>query len=193
MSRLALFTALVVAAGCGKSAANQDTGSSAPEGAAGPKKIAVPGMDPKPGSGAETAQFKGGSATPSADERFKLKANEGKLAIAAADLKAGAEGAAKITVTPGEGFHVNTEYPIHLVLTPPSGVTLAKTEFSAGGSDKAKGDAEQLDEKALILSVKMTAAAAGTYTINGTFKFAVCDHDQCLAKKEQIAIAVASK
>ena len=48
-------------------------------------------------------------------------------------------------------------------------------------------------EKRLAFAVKLTAAASGSYTINGNFKFAVCDRDQCLAKQETIAIAVAAK
>jgi hypothetical protein len=128
------------------------------------------------------------------DDRFKLKPEEGKLAIELpTDAKAGTESVAKITVTPGTGYHVNTEYPIKLTLTPPQGVTLAKASFVAGGRDNAKGDADALDEKQLAIAVKLTPAAAGSYTVNGTFKFAVCDHDQCLAKKETIAIAVAAK
>jgi hypothetical protein len=128
------------------------------------------------------------------DDRFKLKPEEGKLAIdSPADAKAGAEAIAKITVTPGSGYHVNTEYPIKLTLTSPAGVTLAKAEYIAGGHDKSKGDADALDEQQLVLAVKLTPAASGSYTINGNFKFAVCDKDQCLAKKETIAIAVAAK
>lgn len=127
------------------------------------------------------------------DDRFKLKPNEGKLVVEApASAKAGAEAVAKITVTPGAGYHVNTEYPIKLTLTPPAGVTLAKDKFVAGGHDKAKGDADELDEKQLAIAVKLTPAASGSYTINGNFKFAVCDRDQCLAKQETIAIAVAA-
>jgi hypothetical protein len=128
------------------------------------------------------------------DERFRLKPNEGTLAVQApADAKAGAETTVKITVTPGQGYHVNTEYPIKLTLETPAGVKLDKSEFKAGGHDGAKGDAEALDEHQLVLAVKMTADKSGSYTINGSFKFAVCDKDQCLAKKEPIAIAVAAK
>jgi hypothetical protein len=133
-------------------------------------------------------------ATPPADDRFRLKPEEGKLAIESpADARAGAEAIAKITVTPGTGYHVNTEYPIKLTLTSPTGVTLPKAEFVAGGHGNAKGDADALDEKQLAFAVKLTPAATGSYTINGSFKFAVCDRDQCLAKKETIAIAVAAK
>ena len=128
------------------------------------------------------------------DERLRLKPDEGTLAITPpADVKAGTEAVAKIVVTPKTGYHVNTEYPIKLVLDPPANVTVDKKELTAGGHDKAKGDAEALDEQQLVLAVKLTPSQSGSYTINGTFKFAVCDHDQCLAKKEPVAIQVAAK
>ena len=191
MSRL-LF-ALLVTAACSKSAGNQDKVSSPPPAAApgGQDVIAVPQAGgPSMGKAAD-----GAPKPPAADDdRFKLKAEEGKLAIEPpSDAKAGAESVARITVTPGSGYHVNTEYPIKLTLTSPAGVTLAKSELTAGGHDKGKGDADALDDKQLALSVKLTPAASGSYTINGNFKFAVCDKDQCLAKKETIAIVVAAK
>jgi hypothetical protein len=192
MSRLALL-ALCVTAACSKSAGNQDKVSSPPPTGGGQEVIAVPqaGTGPAMGKPAEASPAK---ANPSDDDRFRLKPEEGKLAIEPpSDAKAGAEAVARITVTPGSGYHVNTEYPIKLTLTPPAGVTLTKAEFVAGGHDKGKGDADALDEKQLALSVKLTPAASGSYTINGNFKFAVCDKDQCLAKKETIAITVAAK
>jgi hypothetical protein len=128
------------------------------------------------------------------DERLRLKPDEGTLAITPpADTAAGTEAVAKIVVTPKTGYHVNTEYPIKLTLDPPANVKLDKQELTAGGHDKAKGDAEALDETQLVLAIKMTPAQSGSYTINGTFKFAVCDKDQCLAKKEPIAIQIAAK
>jgi hypothetical protein len=190
MYRCALLVLCVVAA-CSKSAGNQDKVSSPPASGGG-DVIAVPTAGaPRMGGP------KGGPAPRSPagdDDRFKLKPEEGKLAIEApADAKAGAEAVATITVTPGQGYHVNTEYPTKLTLTAPTGVTLAKDKFIAGGHDKAQGDADALDEKRLAFAVKLTAAASGSYTINGNFKFAVCDRDQCLAKQETIAIAVAAK
>lgn len=190
MSRL-LF-ALLVTAACSKSAGNQEKVSSPPPPSSGQDVIAVPQAGTGPGMGKAPEP----AAKPAAadDDRFKLKPEEGKLAIEPpADAKAGAEAVARITVTPGSGYHVNTEYPIKLTLTSPTGVTLAKTEFVAGGRDKGKGDADALDDNQLALSVKLTPAASGSYTINGNFKFAVCDKDQCLAKKETIAIVVAAK
>jgi len=184
MLRFALAATLLLA--CTKEA--RDTASAPADKGVG-QKVAVPG-DRAVGGGP------GGETVPAnaSDERFRLKPNEGTLAVQApADAKAGAETTAKITVTPGQGYHANTEYPIKLTLETPAGVKLDKTEFKAGGHDGAKGDAEALDEHQLVLAVKMTADKSGSYTINGSFKFAVCDKDQCLAKKEPIAIAVAAK
>ncbi|CAN5706544.1 hypothetical protein BH11MYX3_BH11MYX3_33510 [soil metagenome] len=188
MSRLLLLSALL-AAGCTKSAP-KDNGSGDP-----PKNdvVKVPTGDvPPPGMGKGIGGADGGKG--GTDDTGKLQAAEGKLAVEApADARAGAEATAKITVTPGAGYHVNTEFPIKLTLQAPDGVTLAKAEFKAGGMDKSKGDADVLEEQQLAIGVKLTAAKSGSYTINGTFKFAVCDKDSCLPKKETIAILVAAK
>jgi hypothetical protein len=196
MSRCALL-ALCVAAACSKSAGNQDKVSSPPPSPGG-DVIAVPTAGPPAGAPGTPMGGPAGGAPAKApttdDDRFKLRPEEGKLAIESpADAKAGSEVVAKILVTPGAGYHVNTEYPVKLTLTAPAGVTLAKDKFVAGGHDKAQGDADALDEKQLAISVKLTPASSGSYTIHGNFKFAVCDKDQCLAKQETIAIAVAAK
>jgi hypothetical protein len=191
MSRLALL-ALCVTAACSKSAGNQDKVSSPPPPSGGGQDvIAVPQGGPSMGQRKDGAPTK---PDPAADDRSRLQPAEGKLAIEPpSDAKAGAEAVARITVTPGVGYHVNTEYPTKLTLTSPAGVTLAKAELVAGGHDKAKGDADALDEKQLVFAVKLTPAASGSFTINGSFKFAVCDQAQCLPKRETIAIAVAAK
>lgn len=194
MSRLVLFT-LCITAACSKSAGNQDKVSSPPPSGGGQDVIAVPqggpGMGLRKDSAPANPNPNPNPGPAPADDRTRLKPEEGKLAIESpADAKAGAEAIAKITVTPGAGYHVNTEFPTKLTLTSPEGVTLAKAQFIAGGHDKAKGDADALDEKQLAFAVKLTPAASGSYTINGDFKFAVCDASQCLPKRETIAIAV---
>ena len=135
-------------------------------------------------------------AGPAASDTQRLLAEEGTLAIAPPppDSKAGTEATAKITVTPTADYHVNTEFPIKLVLDPTANVTFAKSELHAGGMKKDVGDAEALDERQLVFAVKLTPSQSGTYTINGTFKFAVCKGEQsCYPKKERIAIQVAAK
>jgi hypothetical protein len=200
MVRFAVFAMCVFAgcSACSKSAANQDKVSSPPP-AGGQDVIAVPQGASAPTMGGAAKPAGGGPVevppAPGADDsRLRLQPNEGTLAIEPpADAKAGAEAVARITVKPGKGFHVNTEYPIKLNLTPPSGVTLAKTELTAGGNDKGKGDADALDEQNLAFAVKLTPAAGGNYTVSGKFKFAVCDATQCLPKKEDISITLAAK
>lgn len=192
MSRWSLALVLLAAA-CTKSAPKDNGGGGGGEAKSGGDKVMVPGGDvppPKMGTGGETAQ----TGAPSGADSQKLAPDEGKLAIdAPADAKAGAEATAKITVTPATGYHVNTEFPTKLTLTAPDGVTLSKTEWKMGGPSKDKGDADVFEEQQLLLGIKLTAAKSGSYTINGTFKFAVCDKDSCRPKKETIAIQVAAK
>ena len=192
MSRWSFAVVLLVAA-CTKSAPKDNGSSTGTEAKGGGDRVMVPGGEvapPKMGvGGGESVQAKGAGGDPQ-----KLAPDEGKLAIdAPADAKAGAEATAKITVTPGAGYHVNTEFPTKLTLTAPEGVTLAKTEWKMGGPSKDKGDADVFEEQQLLLGIKLTAAKSGSYTINGTFKFAVCDKDSCRPKKETIAIQVAAK
>lgn len=196
MTRFAVLVVSIVAFGfaaCSKSAGNQDKVSSPPPPTGG-DVIAVP-RGPAPSMPGASAQPALPASSPAADEdRMKLKPEEGTLAVVAPpDAKAGAEAVARITVTPGKGYHVNTEYPTKLQLRPPSGVTLPKAEFTAGGHDKAKGDAAELAEQGMTFAVKLTPSASGSYTISGAFKFAVCDANQCLPKKEAISIIVAAK
>jgi hypothetical protein len=123
MSRLALLALCVIAA-CSKSAGNQDKVASPPPSPSSGTSdvIPVPHGGPSMGQPKEAVP----ASTPPADDRSRLQPQEGKLAIELpADAKAGAEAIAKVTVTPGAGYHVNTEYPTKLTLTPPQGMTLA--------------------------------------------------------------------
>ena len=186
MSRL-VVSSLVFAAsiGCTKSPP-QDAPTTTPSGE---RKIVVPGND-----GTGQVDTKGGPGKD--DARFRLAADEGKLEVAPpADAKAGGEAVVKLTLTAGSAYKVNTEFPTKLTLETTQGVTIAKAELKAGGHDKEKGDADVFSEQQLVFAVKMTPSAVGNFTINGTFKFAVCDKggSTCLAKKEPIAIQLAAK
>ncbi|MDQ3368311.1 MAG: hypothetical protein M3680_23035 [Myxococcota bacterium] len=202
MPRLAVvLLALPLAVlGCSKSAGKQDK-VDVPTQDLGQDRVAVPGgsrggpmvggAPTGEGMGADGAAAKGGD-----DSRFRLSPEEGQLAVEMpAGAKAGTETIAKIVVTPGSAYKVNTEFPTKLTLVGADGVTLAKAELKAGGHDKAKGDAEQFDESKLTFAVKLTPTQSGSHTINGTFKFAVCDKagSTCLAKKEAIEIQVAAQ
>ena len=190
MSRFAVL-GLVFAAGCTGCTKSppQDSSTSVPNGE---RRLAVPGNDTDRGPG----EIKGGPQNTKDEARFRLAPDEGKLEVAlSGDAKAGGEAVVKVTVTPGAAYKVNTEFPTKLTLETTQGVTIAKAELKAGGHDKEKGDADVFSEQQLVFAVKMTPSAAGSYTVNGTFKFAVCDKggSTCLAKKEPIAIQLAAK
>jgi hypothetical protein len=159
-----------------------------------PDKVQVPGA--KGGATVGGAQPESTVSPVTDTKRLRLQPEEGNLAIEApADAKAGAETTAKVVITAGEKYKVNTEYPTKLTLQNADGVTIAKAELKAGGMEKEKGDAEVFDESKLTFAVKLTPAKSGSYTINGSFKFAVCDKagSTCLPKKEPIAIQVAAQ
>jgi hypothetical protein len=189
MSRLAL-AALVLAAACSKSAGTKEKPDDTLAGNNPGEKISVPGSKTAPTMApVETA--------PESDnKRLRLQPEEGAIAVEApAGAKAGTETIAKIVVTASKTYKMNTEFPTKLTLENADGVTIAKAELKAGGMDKAKGDAEVFDEGTMTFAVKLTPAKTGSYTINGTFKFAVCDKagSTCLPKKEPIAIQVAAQ
>jgi hypothetical protein len=191
MSRTIWLIPLLFAA-CGKPA-NKQAEDTAPVTSGKPDRVAVP-----TGNDSEMVTKGGGSGSaataPSDEARFHLHPDEGTLTIDKAEGKAGSELTSNIKVTPAGAYHVNVEFPIKLTLEPPTGVKLAKAEFTAGGMDKAQGDAVAFSEQALAFAVKATADKAGTYDIKGTFKFAVCTNNntQCLAKKQPITVTVAA-
>jgi hypothetical protein len=158
-------------------------------------KVAAPGSVAGGEAAARAAAPRAADPTAGgATESFRLRREEGSISIELPPgAKAGAETTAKVIVTPGPSFKINFEFPTKLSLTQPEGVALAKTELSAGGASQAKGDAETFEEKQLAFAVRLTPTAAGSHTVSGTFKFAVCDKDQCLPKREAIAIQVAAQ
>jgi hypothetical protein len=200
MSRIAvvaaaLATLAVAGAACSKSSGTKDSPKVAAPMAS--SESAGAPMVPVP-EGAEGAQAgPGAPGAPGArgnSDAFKLKPDEGQLSIVVPpDAEAGKETTARVVVTPSSKYKINFEFATKLTLEPPADVTLAKNEFKAGGQAQSKGDAEKFEEKELAFAVKLTPTKSGAHTVNGTFKFAVCDKDACLAKKETIAIQLAAK
>jgi hypothetical protein len=179
MSRIAaLALVLTAAASCSKSTGTKESSKS-----------------PNPATGAPGGEVIAAPGTGAVDtEAFKLKPEEGQLSIEVPpDAVAGKETTARVVVTPTSKYKINFEYSTKLTLEPPADVTVTKAELKAGGQAKVQGDAEKFEEKQLAFAVKLTPTKSGNHTINGTFKFAVCDKDACLAKKETIAFQVAAK
>jgi hypothetical protein len=194
---LALLMASSSAAACGNGSKSPGDQGKTPPTASGDEKIAVPG--PKgsadtaaQGSDAQPAGAPAGGIGAANDPRFHLKPEEGTITVDKAEAKAGTEATAALKLAPATGYHVATDYPIKLMLEAPPGVKLAKTELSAGGRDKAQGDASTLTEQGLAFPIKATAEKAGSYEIKGVFKFGICEKDSCHPKKQPITITVAA-
>ena len=186
--RRCLLVSLVLVAGCSKSAGTKEKPDDKLSNT-GTDRIAVPGA-----TGGPVAE--GAPKSPADEKRFRLQPEEGTLVVQApSEAKAGTEAVAKIVVTPGSEYYVNTEFPTKVTLENAEGVTIAKAELKAGGQGEPKGDAEVFEKSKLEFSVKLTPTKSGSHTINGQFKFAVCDKagSTCLAKKEPIAISVAAQ
>lgn len=171
-----LAVALALVASCSKSAGNPQ-----PDKDTGPIQVVKAPIDRGPG----TPQNIGTD-----DARFHLHPEEGTLTVDKAEGKAGAELTSNIKVAPASGLHLATDYPIKITLEPATGVKVAKAELTAGGRDKAQGDAQTLTEQLVAFSVKATADKAGAFEIKGMFKFGVCDKDSCHPKKQPITITV---
>ncbi|NVB85316.1 MAG: hypothetical protein HOV81_43535 [Kofleriaceae bacterium] len=185
----AAAVALVMISACGKSASNQD--KEKPTTPSGDEVIAVPGGE-KAVAGSPEGTTPAGTPTPVDDPRFHLQPEEGALTVDKGEAKAGAEATAAVKLAPATGYHIATDYPIKLTLEAPAGVTLAKTEMTAGGRNKLQGDAQTLSEQNLAFAVKATAEKAGAYEIKGVFKFGICEKDSCHPKKQPITITVAA-
>lgn len=204
MSRLALgsvlVAALAAAAAAGVASCSKSAGKDAPKvggTGGGPETVAVPGgadMVAVPGGAAGGPAGAGAGAPPAGDGAFRLKPEEGELSVEVPpDAVVGKETTARVIVTPTAKYKINAEFSTKLTLTPPAEVTLAKAELTAGGQGKVAGDAEAFEDRKLAFAVKLTPTKSGSYAINGNFKFAVCNKEACLAKREAITIQVAAK
>lgn len=94
----------------------------------------------------------------------------------------GKEASIEVVLDAKAPYKVNQEYPYSFALNESAGVSFA--------SMKLKQDAVKLEDKRAIMTVPFTPREAGERTISGTFKFSVCTEEQCLIKKQDLALAV---
>jgi hypothetical protein len=96
----------------------------------------------------------------------------------------GAEAVVTVDVAPKTGWHLNKEFPTKLSVTAPDSVKVTKAVQTAA-------DATVLTDNAGQWTVRFTAAAAGTQSFAGKFKFAVCTDTTCDPKREELSWKVA--
>ncbi len=98
----------------------------------------------------------------------------------------GAAAAARVTLSPTAGYHLNKEFPTLLKVTPPAGVSCDKAEQKVA-------DAQKFEEQGAEFAVACTSTEAGEKQFMATFKFAVCTETTCDPKTEKLAWNVAVK
>jgi hypothetical protein len=171
MSRLAVSFTILLGA-CGACSKSSDTPKSA-TGSAGSSKPLPKDSPPIGSDGAQTPEGAGDS--------FDMKLEQ------PAPVAPGAEAIARVTVTPAAGYHINQDFPTKLDLQPPAGVKVAKTTLEVG-------DAEKMDEHTLVFAVHATPSAAGSFTLPGKIKFAVCKGEEdCEPKRRDVSFTVAAQ
>jgi hypothetical protein len=106
--------------------------------------------------------------------------------VAPPPSKAGAPGTATVTVRTRGGWKLNTDYPFKLELSPPAGVTVAKSVLR-------KGDARRFEEREAALDIVITAARAGQADVGAIVKFATCDDASCAVHKEVFTITTTAR
>src|SRR6478752_4482206 len=97
----------------------------------------------------------------------------------------GQAGAAEIVITAKPPFHANDKYPYKFKLNEAPGLKFANLVV-----DK---DAVKVEKTRATLTVPLTPESAGKHTVSGKLFFSVCNDDQCLVEKRDLALVIDSK
>lgn len=97
----------------------------------------------------------------------------------------GQAGTAEIVVTAKPPFHANDKYPYKFKLNETPGL-----KYAALVVDK---DAVKVEKMRATVSVPLTPEKAGKHTVSGKLFFSVCNDDQCLVEKRDLALEIDAK
>jgi len=97
----------------------------------------------------------------------------------------GQAGAAEIVVTAKPPFHANDKYPYKFKLNETPGLKFANLVVEK--------DAVKVEKTRATVSVPLTPESAGKHTVSGKLFFSVCNDDQCLVEKRDLALVIDSK
>jgi hypothetical protein len=118
----------------------------------------------------------GARASHAEDKLYEITKTEPKVAV-------GAKGAASVTIATKNGWHVNAEAPITLVLTPPAGITVPKPKL-------ARADLAASTQQSARFDVAFEAAEPGTKVIAAETRFVLCQATACKPVKETLALNI---
>ena len=125
---------------------------------------------------ATVALLSSGSTARADDKLYEIAKTEPKVAV-------GGKGAASVTIATKNGWHVNAEAPITLALTPPAGVTIAKTKL-------ARADLAASTQVSARFDVPFEVADAGNKVISAEARFVICQETACKPVKETLAFNI---
>ncbi|HEY3255163.1 MAG TPA: hypothetical protein VGJ91_14485 [Polyangiaceae bacterium] len=97
----------------------------------------------------------------------------------------GQAGTAEIVISAKPPFHANDKYPYKFKLNEAPGLKFANLVV-----DK---DAVKVEKTRATLSVALTPESAGKHTVSGKLFFSVCNEDQCLVEKRDLALDINAK
>lgn len=97
----------------------------------------------------------------------------------------GQAGTAEIVINAKPPFHANDKYPYKFKLNETPGVKYANLVV-----DK---DAVKVEKTRATVSVPLTPESAGKHTVSGKLFFSVCNDDQCLVEKRDLALEIDAK
>lgn len=140
---------------------------------------------PDPAEPALGAPSKAGEPASAGAAELKSKVSEDSFELKlepSGTYKVGTAGQVQIVLDAKAPFKVNQEYPYSFALKETPGLKYA--------SMKVAQDAVKLEPKRATMTVPFTPSEAGSRTVSGTFKFSVCTEEQCLIKKEELALSV---
>jgi hypothetical protein len=118
----------------------------------------------------------GGGLAWAADTSYAVK-------LDVSSAKRGQKSLAKLLISPGTGYHMNKDYPMHVTVVVPAGLVVDKA------SQTAK-DAIRLEEAGAEFDFSFTPAEVGQKTVTGEVKFAVCSASSCDPKKEKLSFVI---
>jgi hypothetical protein len=97
----------------------------------------------------------------------------------------GQAGAAEIVISAKPPFHANDKYPYKFKLNESPGLKF--------GNLVIEKDAVKVEKTRATLAVPFTPEGAGKHTISGKLFFSVCNEDQCLVEKRDLALEIDAK
>ena len=110
------------------------------------------------------------------DKLYEIKKTEPKVAV-------GDKGAASVTIAAKAGWHLNGEAHLTLALTPPPGMTIAKTKLE-------RADLAASTEQTARFDVPFEVSEPGPKVVTAEARFVLCQESACKPVKETLTLNV---